>query len=272
MLAKHDVVMVGYRGVDGSSVLDCPEFSKATLDDGNGVLSDASPTMMTASIRAVPSFEHEYAHHLAMGLLAPGIEFQLSQRTATRRTEIAVLLVIIGQVAERIQRTLMQCFASRQHPLFKFRAVLQKKLLQEFAAIKVNGLLQARRADGARIQARMRVACARGQVGVETRNVGRKIARGIELDFIAGNVKIRRLRGGVANRLAETKEGLAQIVARGLLGFIGPNVRSASPVDRRPIRGSRLSIRARSSRRSSPRVESRAGMPPGRWRSRPTAG
>ena len=29
LLAKHDVVLVGYRGVDGSSPLDCPEVSQA---------------------------------------------------------------------------------------------------------------------------------------------------------------------------------------------------------------------------------------------------
>lgn len=29
LLANHDVVMVGYRGVDGSSVLACPEFARA---------------------------------------------------------------------------------------------------------------------------------------------------------------------------------------------------------------------------------------------------
>jgi len=116
----------------------------------------------------------------------------------------------------------MQCFASRQRPLLKFRAVLQKKLLQEFAAIKVNGLLQARRAHSARIQARMSVACGRDEVRVKTRNVERKIACRVELDFIASDVQVRRLRDGVAYRLAETKEGLAQIVTRGLLGVIGP--------------------------------------------------
>jgi pimeloyl-ACP methyl ester carboxylesterase len=29
LLAKHDFVMVGYRGVDGSSTLDCPEYARA---------------------------------------------------------------------------------------------------------------------------------------------------------------------------------------------------------------------------------------------------
>jgi len=52
LLAKHDVVLVGYRGVDGSSVLDCPEFSKATLGDGRGVFSDESLAIMTKAVKA----------------------------------------------------------------------------------------------------------------------------------------------------------------------------------------------------------------------------
>lgn len=35
MLSNHDFVMVGYRGVDGSSVLDCPEVQKAIKGDGD---------------------------------------------------------------------------------------------------------------------------------------------------------------------------------------------------------------------------------------------
>lgn len=35
LLANHDLVMVGYRGVDGSSVLDCPEVEEAMKGDGD---------------------------------------------------------------------------------------------------------------------------------------------------------------------------------------------------------------------------------------------
>jgi len=52
LLANHDVLLVGYRGVDGSSVLDCPEYAKATLGDGKNVFSDESLAMMTEAIRA----------------------------------------------------------------------------------------------------------------------------------------------------------------------------------------------------------------------------
>lgn len=42
LLAGHDVVLVGYRGVDGSSQLDCPEVSQAMRGVGGNLLSEAS--------------------------------------------------------------------------------------------------------------------------------------------------------------------------------------------------------------------------------------
>lgn len=42
LLANHDMVAVGYRGVDGSIVLDCPEVSKASLGVGGDLLSKES--------------------------------------------------------------------------------------------------------------------------------------------------------------------------------------------------------------------------------------
>ncbi|HXQ28811.1 MAG TPA: hypothetical protein VN848_06035, partial [Gemmatimonadales bacterium] len=41
LTAQHDVVMVGYRGVDGSSVLNCPEVT-AALDNSADYLGKAS--------------------------------------------------------------------------------------------------------------------------------------------------------------------------------------------------------------------------------------
>lgn len=40
-LSKHDFVLVGYRGVDGSTKLDCPEVTKA-FKGGSDLLSDES--------------------------------------------------------------------------------------------------------------------------------------------------------------------------------------------------------------------------------------
>ena len=75
--------------------------------------------------------------------------------------------------------------------------------------------------EGARIQARMDVACARGQLTVKTREIERNVACGVELYFMTGYMQVRRLRDGVAYGLAQAEEGLTQIMARGLLGFIG---------------------------------------------------
>ncbi len=42
LAAQHDVVMVGYRGVDGSSVLNCPEVTAALENSGDYLLGKAS--------------------------------------------------------------------------------------------------------------------------------------------------------------------------------------------------------------------------------------
>jgi pimeloyl-ACP methyl ester carboxylesterase len=42
LLYDHDFVIVGYRGVDGSSVLDCPEVTAAFEDGGEDLLSEQS--------------------------------------------------------------------------------------------------------------------------------------------------------------------------------------------------------------------------------------
>jgi pimeloyl-ACP methyl ester carboxylesterase len=52
LLAGHDVVLVGYRGVDGSSVLNCPEMGSAILGDGQDVTSPASLEMVAEAMRA----------------------------------------------------------------------------------------------------------------------------------------------------------------------------------------------------------------------------
>lgn len=42
LIDDHDIVLVGYRGVDGSSVLDCPEANQAAKGLGGDLLSDES--------------------------------------------------------------------------------------------------------------------------------------------------------------------------------------------------------------------------------------
>ena len=49
LLAGHDVVLVGYRGVDGSSQLACPEVSQAMRGVGGNLLSEASRANLSAA-------------------------------------------------------------------------------------------------------------------------------------------------------------------------------------------------------------------------------
>lgn len=51
LLADHDFIMVGYRGVDGSVKLDCPEVNEAIKGDGVDLLSDQSRAGMTEALR-----------------------------------------------------------------------------------------------------------------------------------------------------------------------------------------------------------------------------
>lgn len=51
LMAEHDFVMVGYRGLDGTVKLECPEVGRALKGDGVDVLSEGSRAGMTAAMR-----------------------------------------------------------------------------------------------------------------------------------------------------------------------------------------------------------------------------
>lgn len=51
LLAKHDVVLVGYRGVDGTSALDCPEVGRSMRGVGGDALNAASLARVTQAMR-----------------------------------------------------------------------------------------------------------------------------------------------------------------------------------------------------------------------------
>jgi pimeloyl-ACP methyl ester carboxylesterase len=60
LLDRHDIVQVGYRGVDGSVVLDCPEISEAIRNAPGGLLSDAAlDSYAEASARCAARLEAE---------------------------------------------------------------------------------------------------------------------------------------------------------------------------------------------------------------------
>ena len=49
LLSNHDVILIGYRGTDGSSRLECPEIQQAMLGVGGDLLSVASRANLSAS-------------------------------------------------------------------------------------------------------------------------------------------------------------------------------------------------------------------------------
>lgn len=51
LLDNHNFVMVGYRGVDGSVKLDCPEVSQAFKGDGEDVLNETSQALLSKAMR-----------------------------------------------------------------------------------------------------------------------------------------------------------------------------------------------------------------------------
>jgi pimeloyl-ACP methyl ester carboxylesterase len=61
---NHDIVMVGYRGVDGSSVLDCPEANQAAKGLGGDLLSEESITNIGDSFSRCLSRLHDQGFDL----------------------------------------------------------------------------------------------------------------------------------------------------------------------------------------------------------------
>jgi pimeloyl-ACP methyl ester carboxylesterase len=60
LIENHDIVMVGYRGVDGSVVLECPEMAAAITGVGDDLLSEASiANFGEATIRCVERLDAE---------------------------------------------------------------------------------------------------------------------------------------------------------------------------------------------------------------------
>ncbi|MCP4366580.1 MAG: hypothetical protein GY797_00475, partial [Deltaproteobacteria bacterium] len=50
LLERHDIVQVGYRGVNSSVVLDCPEFKDALKGQGNDLFSEESQANMATAM------------------------------------------------------------------------------------------------------------------------------------------------------------------------------------------------------------------------------
>jgi len=60
-LENHDIVMVGYRGIDGQTILDCPEISKALQKTKGSLLSEENIKKMAQA------FERGYKRKIKQG-------------------------------------------------------------------------------------------------------------------------------------------------------------------------------------------------------------
>ena len=91
LLENHDIVLVGYRGVDGTPKLDCPEFSKTVNGVDGNVLSPASLDAMGAAMSACASRLQAEGVDLAGYTIPEVVEDMESARTALGYTRIDLL-------------------------------------------------------------------------------------------------------------------------------------------------------------------------------------
>src|SRR5690606_34499299 len=88
--------------------------------------------------------------------------------------------------------------------------------------VECDGLLKAARASVAARRAGMRMALALADQVEEGRHIEVVVALQVELDRGPASEQEGRVSRTVADGIAESKQGLAQIVARGLLRELGP--------------------------------------------------
>lgn len=116
LLVNHDYVMIGYRGVDGSVVLDCPEINEAVKGDGNDVLNEQSRAgMAEASRQCAKRLQsegidldgytvEEVAADMNAGRIALGYE-RINLLSASYGTRVAQIYAY--QYTDHIQRSAM---------------------------------------------------------------------------------------------------------------------------------------------------------------------
>jgi len=91
LLAEHDIVLVSYRGVDGTPKLDCPEVSKAVSGVGGDLLSPASLDGMGKAMSACAARLQRQGVDLAGYTIPEVAEDMESARTALGYKRIDLL-------------------------------------------------------------------------------------------------------------------------------------------------------------------------------------
>jgi pimeloyl-ACP methyl ester carboxylesterase len=116
LLANHDVVLVGYRGVDGTPKLDCPEFAQAAKGLHGDLFSTESLDYMGAAISACASRLQAEGVDLAGYTIPEVVEDMESARTALGYARINLYS---GSYGTRVA----QIYAS-MHPSSLLRSVM----------------------------------------------------------------------------------------------------------------------------------------------------
>lgn len=105
LLADHDVVLVGYRGVDGTPKLDCPEFVQAVKGVNGDLLSTESLDNMGVAIRACADRLQAEGVDLAGYTIPEVVEDVESARTALGYARINLLSESYGTRVAQIYAT-----------------------------------------------------------------------------------------------------------------------------------------------------------------------
>lgn len=96
LIARHDFVLIGYRGADGSVVLDCPEISQALKNPPAKLLSDASlASYGAATTRCATRLQHEGVDLAAYSMTAT-IDDMETARAALGYERVNLLSVSYG--------------------------------------------------------------------------------------------------------------------------------------------------------------------------------
>jgi pimeloyl-ACP methyl ester carboxylesterase len=116
LLADHDVVLVGYRGADGSSVLHCPEVNRAITGVGDDALSADSIDHITDAMgRCAERLQAEGAD-LAGYTIAEVVEDMESARTGLGYGRVSLLSESYGTRVAQVYAYL--------HPESLYRSVM----------------------------------------------------------------------------------------------------------------------------------------------------
>jgi len=136
---------IDYFTHDSHGVLDWQRDNKPVKEEGYVTQllgQDAPAGLVLGQGRTALPVQRQGTHRLAIRFLSPRVQLQLPQGVAQRRLEIAVLLVIVRQVAEGIQGLLVQALALNQRPLLKLGAIFEKEAVQELCAIELDHFFQ----------------------------------------------------------------------------------------------------------------------------------